>query len=101
MESSDWSSLGSSVIGGVSTIIGSSAQVKSARAQAEAIATTAQANENIAQSQIELEKVKGQNALALLNASQSKGGGNNTLYIGLAVGGVLVLGLVVFAVTRK
>ena len=101
MESSDWGALGSSVIGGISTIVGSQAQVKAARAEAEATLSNSLAQEHIAQSAVEQEKIKGQNALALLNASQSKGSGNTNLYIGLAVGGVLLLGVVIFAVTRK
>lgn len=36
-----------------------------------------------------------------LQGQQPKQGGNTTLYIALGVGGVLVLGLVIFAVTRN
>jgi hypothetical protein len=37
----------------------------------------------------------------MLEANKPKAGGNTTLYIALGVGGVLVLGVVIFAVTRS
>lgn len=41
------------------------------------------------------------NAQAGLNQQTAKAGGNTMLYVALGVGGVLVLGVVIFAVTRK
>lgn len=62
--------------------------------------------------QANISALQGENALAverertkqaelMLQAQQPKQGGNTTLYIALGVGGVLVLGLVIFAVTRN
>ena len=47
---------------------------------------------------LEGKKLELQTALA---GGGKKTAGNTTLYIALGVGGVLVLGLVIFAVTRK
>jgi hypothetical protein len=48
---------------------------------------------------VEQERTK--QALLMLEANKPKAGGNTTLYIALGVGGVLVLGVVIFAVTRS
>ncbi len=62
------------------------------------------------QAQIEAEKAKNQLALAQLQLEASraqasgagaKSSGNTMLYVGLGIGAVVILGVVVFAVTRK
>ncbi|MEI7510199.1 MAG: hypothetical protein WCJ62_12130 [Flavobacterium sp.] len=48
---------------------------------------------------VEQEKTK--QALLMLEANKPKEAGNNTLYYALGIGGVLVLVVVIFAVTRS
>lgn len=63
----------------------------------------AQNLQNQTQLEIERERTKQAqlNAQAGLNQQTAKGSGNTMLYVALGVGGVLVLGVVIFAVTRK
>jgi hypothetical protein len=58
---------------------------------------------NATQLEIERERTKQAqlNAQAGLNKVSAGQGGNTTLYIALGIGGALVLGLVIFLVTRK
>lgn len=56
------------------------------------------------QSALAIEQERTRQALIGLEASKNQGagaGGNTALYIGLGVVGVVVLGVVIFAVTRK
>ena len=70
-------------------------------------ATRAEANANLQSSQnaLEIAKINQQTALAQLQSAQGSGNApgksNTALYIGLGVGGVLVLGLVIFVATRN
>jgi hypothetical protein len=95
----DWAGLGSSILTAGGGIYASEQQRKAAQAQADAL---------IAQgmSQIEVQKLILEGKRLDLEALKSGAGagtkaGNTTLYIALGVGGVLVLGLIIFAVTRK
>ena len=58
---------------------------------------------NATQLEIERERTKQAqlNAQAGLNKVSAGQGGNTTLYVALGIGGALVLGLVIFLVTRK
>ena len=52
--------------------------------------------------EIEQEKTKqAQLTLDALDKQASKSGSNTLLYVGLGVGGFLILGLVIYAVTKK
>lgn len=62
------------------------------------------------QAQIEADKAKNQLALAQLQLEATKaqalgasagGSGNTMLYVGLGVGAIVILGVVIFAVTRS
>lgn len=62
------------------------------------------------QAQIEADKAKNQLAIAQLQLEASRaqsqavsagGSGNTMLYVGLGVGAVVILGVVIFAVTRS
>jgi hypothetical protein len=62
------------------------------------------------QAQIEADKAKNQLAIAQLQLEASRAqaqnagatsSGNSMLYVGLGVGAVVILGIVIFAVTRK
>ena len=94
----NYTDIGTTVVGGLGTIFGSRNNRKAAEAEANAMRENAQAQERIAQLALEGEKLKAQTALAL---AQAKPQGNKTLYIALGVGAVVVLGVVIFAVTRK
>lgn len=95
----DWTGLGGNIVSGAGTYFGSVEQRKAAEAQAEALRQQGL-------TQLEIAKVQQQTKLAELEALKSgagasTGAGNKTLYIALGIGGVIVLGLVIFAVTRK
>jgi hypothetical protein len=95
----DWTGLGGNILTGAGTFFGSQEQRKAAEAQADALIKQGL-------SQVEVAKIQQQTRLAELEAQKSgagasTGAGNKTLYIALGIGGVVVLGLVIFAVTRK
>lgn len=89
---------GIDVFGKVTGYFGSQENRKAAQAQADALIAQGK-------SQVEVAKIMQQTKLLELEALKSGGGkkstNNTTLYIALGVGGVVVLGLVIFAVTRK
>jgi hypothetical protein len=95
---SDYTSIGTSLFGGVSTFLGAQENRKSAEAQADALKAKGYSDVEVAKLMLEGKKLDLQTALA---SGGKKTTGNTTLYIALGVGGVLVLGLVIFAVTRK
>jgi hypothetical protein len=94
----NWGGLISSGISGVTSYFGSVENKKAAEAQAEALKQKGYSDIEVAKLMLEGKKLELQTALA---GGNKKSGGNTTLYIALGVGGVLVLGLVIFAVTRK
>jgi hypothetical protein len=93
----DWTGLGGTLVSGAGTYFGSVEQRKASEAQAEAL-------KQQGLTQLEIAKVQQQTKLAELEALKSGAGtkaGSKTLYIALGVGAVVVLGVVIFAVTRK
>jgi LPXTG-motif cell wall-anchored protein len=94
----DYSSSIADVIGGGLKFFGSQEERKSAEAQADALKSKGYSDVEVAKLMLEGKKLELQTALA---GGNKKSGSNNTLYIALGVGGVLILGLVIFAVTRK
>jgi hypothetical protein len=94
----NWTSLISSGIGGVGSILGSSSAKKTAQIQADAMLQSGQLSLQAQQLALEGKKIDAQTALAL---AQGKPQGNTMLYVALGIGGVLVLGVVIWAVTRK
>lgn len=96
----DWAGLGTSLLTAGGGIYASEQQRKAAQAQADAL---------IAQglSQVEVQKLILEGKRLDLELAKSGGAGagtkdgNKTLYIALGVGAVVVLGIVIFAVTRK
>jgi hypothetical protein len=94
----DYTKIGTTVFGGVTTYLGSQEARKSAEAQANALKAKGYSDIEVAKLMLEGKKLELQTALA---GGGKKTAGNTTLYIALGVGGVLVLGLVIFAVTRK
>lgn len=91
----DYIQAGTQILGGVLGLVGGKQQQDAVKAQANAQAKSAQA-------QLEIAKINQQTELAKLQALQNQGKGSNTgLYIGLGVGGALILGLVVFLAVKK
>lgn len=95
----DWAGLGSSILTAGGGIYASEQQRRAAQAQADAL---------IAQglSQIEVQKLILEGKRLDLEFAKSGVGagtkaGSKTLYIGLGIGAVVILGVVIFAVTRK
>jgi hypothetical protein len=95
---SEWATLGTSTLGLGLGYLGKQEDAKSAQAQADALKSKGYSDIEVAKLMLEGKKLELQTALA---GGNKKSGGNTTLYIALGVGGVLVLGLVIFAVTRK
>jgi len=94
----DW---GGSAITGLTTLITKNTDSKNLTAQIDAQNRSNETALALKDKDIELAKLTlsaSQGGLA--NASAGKGG-NTTLYIALGIGGALVLGVVIFLVTRK
>ena len=94
----DWGGLGSSLLTVGGGIYASEQQRKSAQKQADALIASGL-------SQIEVQKLILEGKRLDLEAAKAGavGGksGSKTLYIALGIGGVLILGVIIFAVTRK
>jgi hypothetical protein len=94
----DFGGLATGLIGGVGDYFGSRNNLKSAQAQADAMVQSGQLSLQAQQLALEGKKIDAQTALALASAKPQ---GNTMLYIALGIGGVLILGVVIWAVTRK
>lgn len=93
----NWEALGGNVISGVGNYLSASETRKGLQAQADALIKQGY-------SQIEVAKIMRDTELAKLELAKAGGGaksGSTALYIGLGVGAVVILGVVIFAVTRK
>jgi hypothetical protein len=95
----DWTGLGGSLIGGAGTYFGSVEQRKAQQAQADALIAQGKSQVEVARIMQETERLKLEQAKA--GGGASTGAGSKTLYIALGVGAVVILGVVIFAVTRK
>ena len=93
----DWIKGGTEIIGGGLKYFGSVEERKAAQKQAEALIAQGVSQERVQQLILEGKKLD-------LETAKAGGGakaGSNTLYIALGIGAVVVLGVVIFAVTRK
>lgn len=94
----DWGGLGTSLLTVGGGIYASEQQRKAAQKQADALIASGM-------TQIEVQKLILEGKRLDLEAAKAGvvGGksGNKTLYIALGIGGVLILGVIIFAVTRK
>jgi hypothetical protein len=92
----DWSSTINSAIGLGSTIYANETQRKLAQQQANALIAQGISQERVAQMLLEGKRLD-------LETAKAGGGSsdNKTLYIALGIGGVVILSLVIFVVTRK
>ena len=95
----DWGGLGLGILSTGGTIYSSEQQRKSAEAQARALREQGLSQIEVAKIMQETERLKLEQAKA--GAGAGAGAGSKTLYIALGVGAVVILGVVIFAVTRK
>ena len=95
----DYTNIGTSLFGGATSYFGSVEQRKASQAQADALVAQGLSQVEVAKIMQETERLKLEQAKA--GAGASTGAGSKTLYIALGIGGVLILGVVIFAVTRK
>lgn len=94
----DYSGVASSLIGGIGGFFGSKNNLKASQAQADAMIKSGELSIQAQQLALEGKKIDAQTALALASAKPQ---GNTMLYVALGIGGVLILGVVIWAVTRK
>lgn len=94
----DYGGVATSLIGGIGGFLGSKNDLKSAQAQADAMIKSGELSIQAQQLALEGKKIDAQTALALASAKPQ---GNTMLYVALGIGGVLILGVVIWAVTRK
>jgi hypothetical protein len=94
----DYTGLIGDTIGGGLKYLGSQEDRKSAQAQADALKEKGYSDVKVAELMLKGKELELQTALAGGGKSSKD---NTTLYIALGVGGVLILGLIIFAVTRK
>ena len=95
----DWAGLSLGLLNTGGTIYASESQRKAAQASADALIASGM-------TQIEVQKLILDGKRLDLEAAKAGVGagstaGSKTLYIALGIGGVVILGLVIFAVTRK
>lgn len=93
----NWEALGGNILSGVGGFLSAQETRKGLQAQADALIKQGY-------SQVEVAKIMRDTELAKLEQAKSGGGakaGSTALYIGLGVGAVVILGVVIFAVTRK
>jgi hypothetical protein len=95
----DWITGATSVFGSGATIYASEQQRKAAQKQAEALIAQGVSQERVQQLILEGKKLDLETAKA--GAGLKASAGSKTLYIALGVGAVVILGVVIFAVTRK
>jgi hypothetical protein len=94
----DYGGVATSLIGGIGGFLGSKNDLKSAQAQADAMIKSGELSLEAQRLALEGKKIDAQTALALASAKPQ---GNTMLYVALGIGGVLILGVVIWAVTRK
>jgi hypothetical protein len=92
-----WSALGGNLLSGGLSFFSSQENRKGLQAQADALRAKGVSEVEVARLMLEAKKLE-------LEQAKLGGGaktGNTGLYIGLGVGAVVILGVVIFAVTRK
>jgi len=91
----------SAISSGINFGLGTIGTFISANQQKQLLKGQANLSAKQGQDALAVEQERTKQALIMLEANKPKASGNNTLYIALGVGGVLVLGIVIFAVTRS
>jgi hypothetical protein len=95
----DYAGVGLGLVNTAGTIYASEQARKGAIAQANALIAQGVSAERVQQLILEGKRLDLETAKAGVGTGNT--GGNKTLYIALGIGGVVILGLVIFAVTRK
>jgi hypothetical protein len=95
----DWGGLSIGLLNTGGTIYASEQQRKIAQKQADALIAQGVSQERIQQLILEGKRLDLETAKA--GGGAGTGAGSKTLYIALGVGAVVILGVVIFAVTRK
>ena len=93
-----WSALGGNLISGGLSFFSSKENRKGLEAQADALRAKGVSEVEVARIMLEQKKLDLEQAKL---GGAKTGAGNTALYIGLGVGAVVILGVVIFAVTRK
>lgn len=93
----EWGELGTKTLGLGLTYLGKEKDLASAQAQADALKAKGLSDVEVARIMLEGKKYD----LEIAKSGGGKTADNKTLYIALGIGGVVVLGVVIFAVTRK
>jgi hypothetical protein len=91
----------SSGLGSLTKFLTLNTETKNLQAQLDAQNKTNETALALKDKEIELERLKLAGGQQNVNNASAKASGNKTLYIALGIGGALILGLVIFAVTRK
>jgi len=94
----DWGGLGNALLTAGGGIYASEQNRKAAQAQADALIRSGMTQIEVQKLILEGKRLDLEVAKAGVVGGKS---GNTLLYVGLGIGGVLVLGVVIFAVTRK
>ena len=94
----DYTNIGTSLFGGATSYFGNVEQRKAQEAQANALIQQGLSQVEVAKIMQETERLKLEQAKSGAGKNTT---GSKTLYIALGVGAVVVLGVVIFAVTRK
>jgi len=94
----NWTSIGTTVFGGVTSILGGKKDRDIAKENANAMIRGGELSLEAKRLELEAVKINAEKELAL---AKGKPQGNTMLYVALGIGGVLVLGIIIFAVTRK
>lgn len=95
----DFKDIGLGLLGSATTYLGSQ-EVRKAK-EAEADALRAKGLSDVEVARIMLEGKKYDLEIAKSGVGAGTKAGSKTLYIGLGIGAVVILGVVIFAVTRK
>lgn len=90
--------IGKTVFSGATKYLGSKNDLKAAQAAADGAVKQGELTLEAQRLALEGKKIDAETALKL---AQAKTGGNTMLYVGLGIGAIVILGVVVFAVTRK
>ena len=94
-----WTSLGGNLLSGGLNFFSSKENRKGLEAQANALRDKGLSEVEVAKLMVEAKKLELEQAR--LGGGAKSGSGSSALYIGLGIGAVVILGVVIFAVTRK
>lgn len=95
----DYSGLIGDTVGGITNYFGQQQQSDAIKRQADALRAKGVSEVEVARLMLEGKKLDLETAKAGAGAGTKSG--STALYIGLGVGAVVILGVVIFAVTRK